>query len=150
MKYKYLVVVFLLLGLVSCKPVWETRTPKFAEDVKAVVNPNELQKWALNEIKNKPPNTGDMERISEDRIPTYIRNLSSQGSPFEFAIYKKASSETEDSVELYWGGGFGHWGIRVGSPTFRPEGGDYFIKWKPGIYFWHETRYGYQQPGGVP
>jgi hypothetical protein len=69
--------------------------------------------------------------IAKEEVPSSIRNLNSQGSPFEFAFREK------DSIYLLWGGGFGHWGICVGPKTFKCESDSnhYCIQWEPGIYF---------------
>jgi hypothetical protein len=39
-----------------------------------------------------------------------------------------------------WGGGFGHWGIDVGSPTFKvpDDTTNDYVMWIPGVYFWEE------------
>lgn len=138
------IVLVALLGIVATvvltwKPVYKTRTPRFAEDVKKVVDPSALQQWAVA-ILQETAHTNSSSEISRNRVPAGIRDLASQGSPFQDA-WCDAGSDQNRTVWLVWGGGFGHWGIRVGIPSFRvsPDDDNYYIEWKPGIYFWHET-----------
>lgn len=140
---------FILLGIllavaitafVSWQPIYKTRTPRFAEDVKKVVDSAELQQWAMT-ILRETEGAEALSEIPRDRVPDGIRTLASQGSPFKSA-WCSAGSVQERTVWLEWGGGFGHWGLRVGSPTFKvvPTLDDnYYVEWRPGIYFWHQT-----------
>ena len=109
-----------------------------AEDAKKAVDPLELQHWAVN-ILQQTQQTNSTVEISRDNLPANIRNLGSFPIGWGFCD----SDEVQDrTVWLVWGSGFGHWGIRVGSPTFKiaPAPNDnYYIEWKPGIYFWCET-----------
>jgi hypothetical protein len=112
-----------------------------AEDVKEVVDPSELQHWAVSILQETPQATSQPS-ISKDKVPASIRNLTSGPSPLAGALCDPGSVQ-DRSVWLVWGGGLdGRWGIRVGSPTFKivPTPDDnYYIEWKPGIYFWCET-----------
>lgn len=122
---------FLAFGITSCRPIYETRLPKFAEDVKKTIDASDLQKWATTVLGEQSSDTSE---LSKESVPASIRELSSQGSPFQWATLE------QDCVRLGWGGGFGHWGILVGSVSFRaPDDDAYYIEWKPGVYFWHET-----------
>jgi hypothetical protein len=121
-----------------------------AEDVKRLVDPSELQNWAVA-ILEEAQKTNSFPKISIaadvsitqipiKKLPASIRSLESNGSPFDDATIE----DDNRSVWLWCGGPMGHWGIRVGSPTFKvvtePGEHDYYIEWKPGIYFWCETR----------
>jgi hypothetical protein len=121
-----------------------------AEDVKSSVNPSELQNWAVA-ILEEAQKTNSFPKISVaadvsttqipmEKVPASIRNLESNGSHFDDSTIE----DDNRSVFLWCGGPMGHWGMRVGSPTFKvvPEPGEhfYYIEWKPGIYFWCETR----------
>ena len=133
MKLRAFAFGLLLLGITACRPFYETRLPKFAEDVKKSVDPSALQKWATTVLAEQK---SDAAVLPSESVPASIRELASQGSPFQWA------SPERDCVRLVWGGGFGHWGILVGPVTFRAPKDDaysYYIAWKPGIYFWHET-----------
>jgi hypothetical protein len=125
------VVVLFGFILTGCRPSYETQLPKFAKDVKGVVNPTNLQNWAIEFLRTN----ASSQSLDKTNAPLNIQSLYSQGSPFQDGFYDS------NSVWLIWGGGFGHWGIRVGAPTFKPDdtNWNYYIEWEPGIYFWHET-----------
>ena len=138
------IVLLALVGVVAVvilnwKPIYKTRTPRFAEEVKKVMDPAELQQWAMA-ILGETAQSNSIVEIPTDRIPAGIRHLMSDGSPLQY-VHCDAGSDQNRSVRLIWGGGFGWWGIRVGDSSFRasPEDENYYIEWKPGIYFWHET-----------
>jgi hypothetical protein len=142
------VAVFLAMAIVavlSWKPIYKTRIPRLAEDVKKAANPSELQHWAMS-IMQEGTQSNWFE-ISKIRIPVGIGTLASDGSPLQQAFCEGVSNEHR-TVLLVWGGGFGHWGIligspsfRIGSPSYRVDHGDdnYYVEWKPGLYFWHQT-----------
>jgi hypothetical protein len=75
--------VWIVLGW---KPIYVTRLPKFAEDVKRVIQPQALQKWAVAKIKSADRNA-DASLIPSEQVPAALRNLQSQGSDFHGAIY---------------------------------------------------------------
>ena len=109
-----------------------------AEDTKKSVDSAELQRWATA-IMQAPQQTNTPPKIMADKVPDSIRKLVSGGAHLNYA----QCDSSLDSVWIEWGGPFGHWGIRVGSPTFtvNSKAGDFieYIEWKPGIYFWCET-----------
>ncbi len=126
-------------AFLSWEPIYKTRTPRFANAVKKVADPQQLQQWALAVIRDKEKAAALSDEIPLDAVPASIRNL--RGWPIQYARCYAGHAQ-DPSVWLVWGGGFGHWGMRVGSPAFKivPEPDDnYYIEWQPGIYFWHET-----------
>jgi cell division protein FtsL len=126
-------------AVLSWKPIYKTRTLHFAEDIKRVADPSELQQWAVAILRETAQSNSSPE-IPRHRIPSGIQNLTSQGSPFQDAFCDTGPAQ-DRTVWLVWGGGFGHWGIRVGAPSFRvsPDDDNYYVEWKSGIYFWHQT-----------
>ena len=115
-----------------------------AEDAKKAVNPSELQQWAVT-ILQQPRQTNSDFEFPRDKVLPGIQNLKSSGLSFEMVNCDSAESVPvqDRSVWIVWGGGFGHWGIRVGSPAFKADKAfddNYYVEWKPGIYFWCETR----------
>src|ERR1041384_5924413 len=64
---------------VGCKPVYKTRTPRFAEDVKKVVEASELQQWATTVLQETAQT--NLTEIPKDRVPSAIRTLISDDSP---------------------------------------------------------------------
>jgi hypothetical protein len=113
-----------------------------AEDAKKVVNPLELQQWAVT-ILHETQQTNTEFQIPADKVPANIRSLTSDEVPFGDAEYEgKGILAPDPCIMLYWGGPMGHWGLCVGSQTFKIQSmlnADY-IEWKPGVYFWCETR----------
>jgi len=109
-----------------------------AEDTKKTVDSAELQRWATA-IMQATHQTNDPPKIMPDQVPNIVRKLVSGGLHLNYA----QCDSSVDSVWIEWGGPFGHWGIRVGSPTFtvNSKSGDFieYVEWKPGIYFWCET-----------
>ena len=113
-----------------------------AEDAKKVVNPSELQTWAVNILRETPQTNTEFE-IPAEKVPAYIRNLTSDEVLFSDAEYEGEGIVAPDPcILLYWGGPMGHWGLCVGSQKFKIQSlpnADY-VEWRPGVYFWCETR----------
>src|ERR1700704_5581203 len=105
------VLVIAVTAFVGCKPIYKTRTPRFAEDVKKVADASDLQQWAISILSET--NQMDAVEISKERVPSGIRTLISDGSPLQDVMCDSGSTQNR-SVWLVWGGGFGHWGIRIG------------------------------------
>ena len=124
--------------VLTWKPIYETRLPQFATAVKQVIDSDELQKWALIRLKDS---TSDSSELPLNEVPKPLRNLRSNGGQIEYAFYNIGTSPKDSCVVLMWGGGFGHWGIDVGAPSFdQPDDDSFYIKWAPGVYFWEETK----------
>jgi hypothetical protein len=115
-----------------------------AEDAKKTVDPSALQSWAVAVLQKA--GTNSYVDIPREEVPASISNLTyGVDGHFEDATCLPAEpASTQDrSVLIEWGSVMGHWGMRVGPPTFRirPSPHDnYYFEWKPGIYFWCETR----------
>jgi len=121
----------------------QQRANDLAVDAKKTVNPDEFQKWAQS-ILQEASLTNSSGDIPRNQVPVYIQNLYTNGGPFESAEFTtdKSVPPEQRSVWIVWGGGFGHWGIRIGPPSFRIDlnnDENYYTEWKPGIYFWCET-----------
>ena len=125
--------------VLTWKPIYETRLPRFASAVKQVIDPSELQKWAVITLSKA---NSDSSELPLQEVPEPLRNLRSDGCQIEYAFYAIATSPKDSYIVLMWGGGFGHWGIDVGDPSFdEPEDNNaFYIKWAPGVYFWEETK----------
>lgn len=116
------------------KNTYESRTPRFAKEVKKAANPSELQKWAMSILRDaQPAARWPANEIARDKVPVVLRNLTFEGHPFQLAFYGLPSAR---DVWLVWGG---DWGMRIGPPSLRLKSNDttYYMQWKPGIYFWH-------------
>jgi hypothetical protein len=115
----------------------------FPEDAKKAVDPSGLQRWAVTVLQE----TQQSERpeVREDEISPSLRNLRSNGLAYEMIMCdsEDSASPHERSVCILWGGGFGHWGIRVGGPTFKvvpASAYNAYVEWRPGIYFLRELQ----------
>jgi multisubunit Na+/H+ antiporter MnhB subunit len=116
------------LLLATGRPSREAHLQKFAEEAKKVINPSDLQNWAIEVLKTN----GNV--ANKDLIPLSIRNLTSQGESISFA------GREMDSIRLTWLRPIGgDWGILVGPQTFKPynPAAAYYIEWQPGVYFYH-------------
>jgi hypothetical protein len=117
-----------------------------AEDAEKSVDPVELQRWAITILAELQQTNSDFEiEIPGDKVPASIQNLESSDMLFPDVTCDSAESVAikDRTVWVTWGGPMGHWGIRVGSPTFKvtpTNDYNYYIEWKPGVYFWCETR----------
>ena len=121
----------------------EQHVDDLAEDARKAIDPAELQQWATSALQAYQLNNGNY-TIPTNTIPASLRNLQSEDSTYEdISIDADKSLPPESrSVWVTWGGGFGHWGMAVGTPDFKAISDDanYFIQWKPGIYFWCQMR----------
>jgi hypothetical protein len=98
---------------------------------RATIDPEKLRAWALEEIsKKQKTNTNP----PDSEIPTYIQNLYPD-PPESFTV-------DTDTVTIYWGGGFFHWMIDVGSTHYTETTGAAndctTVEWVPGIYYSRE------------
>lgn len=115
-----------------------------AQDANKVVDPSELQRWAMVVLKETEATNYDPGEFPRDKVLPSIQNLQSEGSSFEMVVVDETNSVPPQSrtVWICWGSGFGHWGIRIGPPAFKATNSfddNYYVEWKPGIYFWAQT-----------
>jgi hypothetical protein len=133
---KKLRVRWLGAAVISWISIHETRLPRFAKEIKAQIDPYELQKWAVSTLDTSK---GGYHELPAEKLPKAIQTLRSEGYPLEIAYYTPTLSDGESYISIVWGGGFGHWGIDIGKPSFQePRGSDAVLSsmWIPGIYFW--------------
>jgi hypothetical protein len=115
---------------------YQARLPTFANEIKKIIDPHELQQWAVAKL-NKAKT--DSYEIPIDDVPEALRNMHSKGLGPEGAFYVIGDLPRDSFIEIIWGGGFGHWGIAVGAPSFeKPNGTNRYLEWIPGVYFWQE------------
>lgn len=107
------------------------RTERFAYRVKSTVNPDELQAWATNLLDSTNSKTGI---IPAKDLPPFLHKIYNDDPEFGCV---NGSGGSNEFVSITFGGGFGHWGLFVGRPSFKRESlGDVFLmKWRPGVYF---------------
>jgi hypothetical protein len=100
---------------------------------KLTINPEELRAWALESIKRWPATNG-FQTIPESEVPKYIQNL--------YSYPPEDATIAGDTVTIFWGGGFFHWVIEVGSTNYvrsmDKSSGYQTAEWTNGIYYSHE------------
>jgi len=100
----------------------------------------QLQAWAVD-ILEKPQNEvvdGDsMSRIKEEALSKQVRRLYPA-----YVFVASTSEENGPHIRIIWGGGFHHWGILVGPPTFHTVSneGQCVYRWRDGVYGYHEIQ----------
>lgn len=99
----------------------------------------QLQVWAVD-ILEKPRDeivgNDSLGRIKKDFLSKQVQRFSSRN------IYIASGAEDEQHIRIIWGGGFHHWGILVGSPTFQTTSDDRqcVYRWRDGVYGYHEIQ----------
>ena len=100
--------------------------------------PDELREWALVLLTNTSTLGTENRCITTERAPRFIENLlPGGGKPLVF-VYP-ATSRSDAFVQLDWGGGFGHYGLLIGSEHYRPPSNWVTKKWTAGIYGWQTS-----------
>jgi hypothetical protein len=134
MRMRLILVAVLAIYVAGCKPGHVRRTEEFATRVRSVVNPGDLQAWATNLIAKTPFQGHDSLEIKPTDVPRSVYAIYGEDPEMVFLQH----SDTGDYVEIWFGGGFGHWGIDVGPSSFKGIENPKFhvVPWKPGIYFW--------------
>lgn len=123
----WLVILGLLPLLAGCgeAPIAKEMR-QFRQSVQQKVTASDLEQWATNCISKGA--------ITEDGASQAVRQLMREG---EVSISSEIGSQ-ERTVQFWYGGGFGHWGIAVGAPTYTCRLGNVQTHWTNGIWFWHE------------
>ena len=122
-------ILVLALFLAGCgEAPFAREMREFRQSVQQEVVATDLETWATNCIAKGV--------LSEDGASEAIRKLIRE-SDGEVSVSGKIGSP--DGVVIFWyGGGFAHWGIAVGEPTYKCTLGNVQTRWTNGIWFWHE------------
>ena len=124
---RFLIIVVLVLSLTGCGEAPFTKEMRaFRQSVQQKVVASDLEEWATNCIAKGT--------VTEEGASDAIRQLMREG---EVSISGDLGSP-ERIVSFWYGGGFGHWGIAVGAPTYNCRLGNVQTHWTNGIWFWHE------------
>ena len=100
------------------------------KDVRANLNPDELVEWANNEMRKAHENSMiQMEELPKSVTDTWPGSLKAQWG-----------LRNTSNVFIVWGGGFGHWGLKIGDPSTYLNDGNYNLMWTTNIYVWHQTQ----------
>lgn len=129
--------VFITIAVLTFKIVHKPRLLRFADEVKHVINPNDLQQWAILTLSKADTNSSE---IPLKDVPAPIQEIKFDGCTIEMAFFDISPKSKNNCIHLMWEGGFGHWGIDVGAPSFEQPNDDHnnYVKWIPGVYFSEE------------
>jgi hypothetical protein len=122
----FLIMLLLLPLFVGCEAPFTKQMREFQNSVKQKVIPSDLEQWATNCVANGA--------VTVDGASEGIRKLLRES---EYVYISEDGKPPERVVNLMYGGGFGHWGIAVGSPTYRCRFGNVQTHWTNGIWFWY-------------
>ncbi|HEY3932148.1 MAG TPA: hypothetical protein VGM58_07245 [Verrucomicrobiae bacterium] len=112
---------------------YKTDTRLFLQRVQAKTNPQQLQDWART-VLEAHKSDGDFFLLPTNSIPSFILKLD---PPIEPSVYVFPHSSY---VTIFWGGGFGHWGLFVGGNNVPDNPVIYTIEWVPGVYAFHDLQ----------
>jgi hypothetical protein len=122
-------------------PGFRTRTTNFLDRVKYRVSADKLREWAIGCITEPTPTEGPGGCfLAPSRVPGFVRELDPPHAPVVIVAPNPREATLKPYVQLVWGGGWGKWGLIVGSPDFRPPPDWFYVEWEPGIYAWHTQR----------
>ena len=88
------------------------------------------------EIAKESSQAGDTVVVKQADFPKWVGLIyKAEDDPGQVTIERGREGEF---VQILYGGGFGNWGLAVGSPTLVLTNHDNVHNdlWKPGIYFW--------------
>jgi hypothetical protein len=94
-----------------------------------------VQDWAVELLKKESISADESGLLDVEALPEHIRQL----KPTGVAIFDGPPEYRH--VRIGWGGGFFHWGLMVGPPTYtRAEGGNPMMvtRWRKGVYIYTE------------
>jgi hypothetical protein len=128
-------VALFLAWVVLTGPGYLSKTQEFRNELRQSVSPSELQEWAMTEIAR-----ADGQSVELRTAPSFLRVI--RDGPPSYLVVKPGQESGEPYVLVAWGGGFGHWGLKAGSSSFRAidDASNYHLEWEPGLYAWHEIR----------
>jgi hypothetical protein len=123
--------LLLALTLIACDSPEKRGYRAFTASARASVNPKLLQQQVSTLLAHYTP--GDQVPFSQ--VPPEIMKL--VPVPPAFAFIGRWGDSKEGALVVAWGNGFAHWGIIVGSPTFRLADVDHLTvtEWIPGLGF---------------
>ena len=105
----------------------KNRLQGFAETVKSKVSATDFSNWATNALASGNTSEIGTSGPLHDLIHAaeYTRVIEDGHSHERIAL-------------ICYGGGFGHWGVAVGSSNYSCHLGNYRVPWTNGIWFWSE------------
>jgi hypothetical protein len=112
------------------------KTREILKRVRKRISTVELRAWADRVL-------GDEELQSSsdygwiDSVPEHIRMLDPEQGPPR-AVGFGCGQGGDRCVFVWWGGGFGMWGLQIGHKSYRPDETKWYaLEWVRGIYVVH-------------
>ena len=134
-------------------PSYKWKTRSFLRDVSESTDPNSLRRWAIQLLESSTESRqvlyewgagptlpdGTSAKVEPSNLFPDELLKHPHGPNYAYAI--RRGSYSDDHVEVTWGGGFGHWGLKIGRLEYAPtDAGNYYLKWVDGIYVWHDLQ----------
>ena len=127
-----ILLAILFVGFLAIGPGHRRKARSFAKQVQQTAAATQIQDWALGQIE-----LAEGGRMELDSLPSFL-DMPNDGLP-NYAHVEPNSGQPY--LVAQWGGGFGHWGLLVGSQSLKYPIEDHFhIEWAPGVYIWHEIQ----------
>lgn len=136
------VAALLLLSCCILGPGYKWRLSHFLSEMKEEVSPEELREWAAKQIEDAHGERVFLSMPAQDSPETVaVLSRTSYGPPV-ILIVEPPNDQVQPHVEATWGGGFGHWGLIVGSPDLdvKTSESSYIVKWDDGVFGFAEIQ----------
>jgi hypothetical protein len=107
-------------------------------DIREKIDVAVLRGWATDLLNRYPE--GETNYNGPFDAPSYLSNVCQNRKP---SVYIQGGFYGEERfVRAFWGSGtMGHWGLKIGSPSFVPrKSDDLDTKWVAGVYFFENYR----------
>ena len=118
---------------ISQEPDYKGETRRFLQRIRSSQNPDQLRGWAL-EILETHKSAKEEFRLPSEDVPPFIKNL-------DHGIREPTVRVRPNSYAMiFWGGGFGHWGLIVESEETQDLSGLYTIDWVAGLKAFHDLQ----------
>jgi len=128
----------------------------FKDRVEANCTLEEMQNWFANYTNDEQAKSRTRMQefsctLAPQDVPGFVKKIYPQDKNIYLEttrvrpVYKDSGlfrEEYKNTILVYWGGPFGHWGIAIGPNdlNLKIDKENFYIKWKPGIYIWHEIQ----------
>lgn len=116
---------------------YELRAHRLLNRFQEEVNVEIIRAWAKAILlKHRDlPNSTEVKR--EDVLPL-LDGFFSEQRPLVF-VY--GDDRKHDQILVTWGGGFGHYGLAIGTEESQPKSDDFiYLMWVPGVFVFHSSR----------
>lgn len=98
----------------------------------------QLRNWALGVLTSQRLSEASNACWSVLEIPNMLLTLHPDGGTPIVLVYP-STDISNAFVQLTWGGGFGKYGLLIGTEDFRPHSNWTVKEWLPGIYGWQTS-----------